>query len=92
MIIGICALVFSSSLAICEFKRLTENHYKHTNSDHLPGMRVLLVRENKRLDQSELGSLKGATSNRQRIEEYAHLQGLTMDEALERKRGFRYLY
>lgn len=53
-------------------------------------MRVLLVRENKRLDQSEVGSLKGA--NRQRIEEYAHLQGLTMDEALERKRGFRYLY
>lgn len=53
-------------------------------------IRQMLVRENRRLDESELGALKGA--NRERIEEFAKLEGITIDEALERKRGFRYLY
>ena len=42
------------------------------------------------MDESELGALKGA--NRERIEEFARLEGITFEEALERKRGFRYLY
>ncbi len=50
----------------------------------------MLVRENKRLDEDELGASRGA--NRERIEEFARLEGITMEEALERKRGFRYLY
>ena len=53
-------------------------------------MKALLVRENKRLDQSEMGALKDA--NRERIEEYARLEGISVKEAMERKRGFRYLY
>jgi len=53
-------------------------------------IRQMLVRENKRLDEDELGASRGA--NRERIEEFARLEGITMVEALERKRGFRYLY
>lgn len=53
-------------------------------------IRMILIRENKRLDEDELKSLKGA--NRERVEEAARLEGITLEEALERKRGFRYLY
>jgi len=53
-------------------------------------IRWILVRENRRLDEDELGALKGA--NRERIEEAARLEGITFDEAVEKKRGFRYLY
>ena len=51
---------------------------------------MMLVRENKRLDMDELGALKGA--NKERIEEFARLEGISVEEAMERKRGFRYLY
>ena len=50
----------------------------------------MLVRKNKRLDEDELGALKGA--NRERIQEAARLEGISIEEAMERKRGFRYLY
>lgn len=50
----------------------------------------MLVKENKRLDEDELGGLKGA--NKERIEEFARLEGISIEEATERKRGFRYLY
>ncbi|PCH36649.1 MFS general substrate transporter [Wolfiporia cocos MD-104 SS10] len=53
-------------------------------------IRCMLVYENKRLACDELEDLKGA--RRERIEEAARLEGLTFEEALERKRGFRYLY
>lgn len=50
----------------------------------------MLVKKNKRLDEDELGGLKGA--NKERIEEFARLEGISIEEATERKRGFRYLY
>lgn len=50
----------------------------------------MLIQENKRLDRDELGDLKGA--GRERIEEAARLEGLTFEQALDRKKGFRYLY
>lgn len=53
-------------------------------------IRQMLVRENKRMDKDELGASRGA--NRERIEEFARLEGITVKEALERKRGIRYLY
>ncbi|KAI0918954.1 hypothetical protein AcV5_002000 [Taiwanofungus camphoratus] len=53
-------------------------------------IRCMLIQENKRLERDELENLKGA--KRERIEEAARLEGLTFEEALERKRGFRYLY
>jgi len=51
-------------------------------------IRTLLVRENKEADKREL-DLKGA--GRQRIEEAARLEGISFEEAVERKKGFRYL-
>ena len=53
-------------------------------------MRCILVQMNKKLDRDELGALKGA--NLARIEESARIEGITIEEALERKKGFRYLY
>ncbi|KZS94139.1 MFS general substrate transporter [Sistotremastrum niveocremeum HHB9708] len=53
-------------------------------------IRILLKRENKRMDRDEIGDLKGA--GRERIEEAARLEGISFEQALERKRGFRYLY
>ncbi|KZT69693.1 MFS general substrate transporter [Daedalea quercina L-15889] len=53
-------------------------------------IRCMLVHENKQLERDELENLEGA--KRERIEEAARLEGLTFEQALERKRGFRYLY
>ncbi|KAI0665666.1 MFS general substrate transporter [Trametes maxima] len=53
-------------------------------------IRYILVYQNKRLEQEELSNLHGA--KRERIEEAARLEGITFEEALKRKKGFRYLY
>ncbi|KAL5483142.1 hypothetical protein ACEPAI_8371 [Sanghuangporus weigelae] len=53
-------------------------------------MRCILKNENKKLDEDELGGMKGA--NRERIEDAARLEGITLEEAMEKKKGFRYLY
>nr|VWO95816.1 Uncharacterized protein [Ganoderma boninense] len=52
-------------------------------------IRYILVWENKRLDREEQDTRKGA--QRERIEDAARLEGITFEEALRRKRGFRYL-
>ncbi|KAH9941929.1 MFS general substrate transporter [Amylocystis lapponica] len=52
-------------------------------------LRSMLAADNRRLARDELVYLTGA--GRERIEEAARLEGLTFEEALERKRGFRYL-
>ena len=48
---------------------------------------MLLVRDNKRLEASELDAVCG-----ERVEDAAQLEGITLEQALERRRGFRYLY
>ncbi|KDR75724.1 hypothetical protein GALMADRAFT_97528 [Galerina marginata CBS 339.88] len=53
-------------------------------------VRMMLIRENKRLDEDEQGALKEA--KQERIEQAAKLEGITVEEAMDRKRGFRYLY
>lgn len=66
-------------------------HYTRcTHGASLLVIRYMLVKENKQLEQEELADMKGA--RRERIEEAARLEGLTFQEALERRRGFRYLY
>ncbi|KIJ51016.1 hypothetical protein M422DRAFT_776904 [Sphaerobolus stellatus SS14] len=52
-------------------------------------IRQMLVRENKALEAQDMLVLKG--SGRERVEEYARLEGITFEEALKRKKGFRYL-
>ncbi|PCH35553.1 MFS general substrate transporter [Wolfiporia cocos MD-104 SS10] len=53
-------------------------------------MRCMLIRQNMQLERDELELLRYA--KRERIEKAARLEGLTFEEALERKKGFRYLY
>jgi hypothetical protein len=50
----------------------------------------MLIRENKLLDRNELGEMAGA--NKDRIEEAARLEGISVEEAIQKKRGFRFLY
>lgn len=53
-------------------------------------IRVLLVRENQRMERAELDLMHGP--ERERIEEAAKLEGISFDEAVRRRMGFRYLY
>lgn len=54
-----------------------------------PAMRQMLVRENKRMDQEEQIFTE---AQRERVEEAARLEGISFEEAVRRRRGFRYLY
>ncbi|KAJ7579925.1 major facilitator superfamily domain-containing protein [Mycena floridula] len=53
-------------------------------------MRQILFRANCQLDSDERASLQGA--DRVRVEEAARLEGITFEQAMERRKGFRYLY
>lgn len=53
-------------------------------------IRQMLIRENKSLDAQDMLVLKG--SGRERVIEFARLEGISFEEALVRKKGFRYLY
>ncbi|KAK7034521.1 hypothetical protein VNI00_012368 [Paramarasmius palmivorus] len=70
MIISLCPLVFSSSLALI--------------------LRQMLLKENRKLDEDERRAIQGA--DRARVEQAAKLEGITFDQAMERRKGFRYLY
>lgn len=50
----------------------------------------MLINKNKKLDADETAVMRGA--NRARVEEAARLEGLTFEQAMERRKGFRYLY
>ena len=50
----------------------------------------ILKRENKNLDEHELGGLKDANS--ERVENAARLEGITLEEAMEKMKRFRYFY
>ena len=52
-------------------------------------IRCVLVHQNKQLDREELQLDDNA--QRERIAEAARLEGVTFEEALKRRRGFRYL-
>ena len=51
-------------------------------------IRIMLVQENRQLDRedSDMNEAK-----RGRIEQAAKLEGITIEEAFEKQRGFRYL-
>jgi len=53
-------------------------------------MRYMLIRENKRMEQEEKALMEGP--ERERIEEAARLEGISFEEAIRRRKGFRYLY
>lgn len=53
-------------------------------------IRQILVHENKKLAAEERSNLSDA--NKDRVKEAARLEGISFEEALEKRRGFRYLY
>ncbi|KXN84326.1 hypothetical protein AN958_12741 [Leucoagaricus sp. SymC.cos] len=53
-------------------------------------IRQVLINKNKKLDADEKAAMDIA--DRERVEEAARLEGLTFDQAMERRKGFRYLY
>ncbi|CAA7261868.1 unnamed protein product [Cyclocybe aegerita] len=53
-------------------------------------IRQMLVHENRKLDADEKAAMEGV--NRTRVEEAARLEGITFEEAMERRKGYRYLY
>lgn len=55
-----------------------------------PGIRHILIRRNKKLDEDEKAAMEGA--DRERVEEAARIEGITFEQAMERRKGFRYLY
>ncbi|KAG6813012.1 hypothetical protein H0H92_014750 [Tricholoma furcatifolium] len=50
----------------------------------------MLIRRNKQLDADENAALREA--DRARVEEAARLEGLTFEQAMERRKGYRYLH
>lgn len=52
-------------------------------------IRIILARQNKELEREEMRMI--TVDEKERIEEVAHLEGTTFEEALRRRRGFRYL-
>ena len=55
-------------------------------------IRTMLVRENRRMDHDDSSDrLSLSEAKRGRIEQAAELEGITIAEATERQRGFRYL-
>jgi len=53
-------------------------------------LRQLVIRDNKKLDEDEKMALE--EDNRTRVEEAARLEGISFDQAMQRRKGFRYLY
>ena len=53
-------------------------------------IRQILIRKNKKLDVDEKIAIEGA--NRTRVEDAAKLEGITFEQAMERRKGYRYLY
>ncbi|KJA20089.1 hypothetical protein HYPSUDRAFT_204133 [Hypholoma sublateritium FD-334 SS-4] len=53
-------------------------------------IRQMLIRENRKLDADEKAAMEGA--NRTRVEEAARLEGITLEQAMERRKGYRFLY
>ena len=53
-------------------------------------IRTILIRENRRLDKEDRLDL--SEGKQKRIELAANLEGITIEEAMEKQRGFRYLF
>ena len=48
------------------------------------------MRENRKLDADEQAVMQSAS--RTRVEEAAKIEGITFEQAMERRKGYRYLY
>ena len=84
--IGICSLLVSISLAFGEDDHLVSQHALKLKKKKV--IRTMLARENRRMAHEDFDLNE---AKRGRIELAAKLEGITMEEAVEKQRGFRYL-
>lgn len=89
MIISLCALVLSTAMCLGIFGR-SAIVVGILVLNRCTGIRQHLIRRNKRSDDDERIAMQGA--NDFRVKEAALLEGITFDQAMERRKGFRYLY
>lgn len=91
MYIGLAAVVLSCLLCLGAYPAFHLRSILHYVADCLVVVRQMLIQANNLLAYvSESEALKEV--NRQRFEDAARLEGISVDEAVERKKGFRYLY
>ena len=88
MLIGICSILAAIFLALGKMIN-TFSSWQYILRLGIV-IRITLVRENRRMDQDDRLALSEA--KRERIELAAKLEGITIEEALEKQRGFRYLF
>ncbi|KAJ7364887.1 MFS general substrate transporter [Mycena albidolilacea] len=87
MIISLCSLALTSVMAFGKFNPL----FLFLGTERQPpGIRQHLLRKNKQLDEDERVAMQGA--DEVRVREAAILEGITFEQAMERRKGFRYLY
>ena len=89
MFIGIAALALGTSLATGDFPASSSKFLSEGRMAHGTVIRCMLARENQRLEREERYSLD--PEEEERTKEAARLEGITEEEALVRRRGFRYL-
>jgi len=53
-------------------------------------LRQLIIRDNKKLDADEKVALSELSHTR--VKEAARLEGITLEQAMQKRKGFRYLY
>lgn len=61
-----------------------------THHSVVVAVRTILIRENQLLDRDEMGTLQRA--KQERVEQAARLEGISVEEAMKKRRGFRNLY
>jgi len=93
MIIALCSLMLSTVLGLGKLGRSSHPVSLSPVWRMLTRvclvMRQMLIRENKRMEREEQELTEG---QRERIEEAARLEGISFEEAVRLRRGFRYLY
>lgn len=92
MIIVIAALTLSSSLAFGTLPILSVRLESNLMLD-LVVILTLLIRENKKMDQEGLDALCGSAAGEAiRKREAACLEGIEIEEAIGRRKRFKYFY
>ena len=91
MIIGIFGLALATVLAYGTPRPFSSLRHPSRFLTRLLVIRYILIQENKRFEREEQEMASSTGARRQRIEDAARLEGITFEEALRRKRGFRYL-
>jgi len=90
MIVSLLALVLASVLAFGQYRLSLPVRIGMNSLIRSVVVRQMIIRDNKKLDESEIAIMEG--TDRKRVEELARLEGITFEQAMERRKGFRYLY